>query len=384
MIPKIRYDFKDFEQLLGSIKVDPTHAKMRELKNELNMFFRDAKCKEVIYTNNTDKLFFGMCVMPDIPGDAVYDIIQGDEPYRISSYYLELDSKLFSPMLDLSAKELTAVLLHEVGHIVKDTTPIDTVRKNVDIYLSKSDASISVTDSIHYKEILNYGIKDAIRKVTSLFEKNNDELIADEFVVACGYGEHLESAFEKLLKNSFNINKDVDNKIVVLSWVLRLYSNVKLQRISAIRSLEKGKNLTASKIEKNEMQSVIARLNRIDDDSLISEGVFDDLKAKYNAGMRQIRYKGIRSYEDDLYEYSVRIKNDTSEDDALIILHQINARMNVIEDYINTEENLSDNDKKRWYGMYDKYNKLRDILSNKTVYKNDYRRLYITYPDMNK
>lgn len=384
MIPRIRYDFKDFEQLLGSIKVDPTYTKMRELKNELNMFFRDAKCKEVIYTNNTDKLFFGMCVMPDIPADAVYDIIQSDEPYRINSYYLELDSKLFSPVLDLSAKELTAVLLHEVGHIVNDTSPVDTVRKNVDVYLSKSDASIAITDSIHYKEILNYGIKDAIRKVTSLFEKNNDELIADEFVVACGYGEHLESAFEKLLKNSFNINKDVDNKIVVLSWVLRLYTNVKLQRISAIRSLEKGKNLTASKIEKNEMQSVIHRLNRIDDDSLISEGVLDDLKNKYNAGMRQIRYKGIRSYEDDLYEYTVRVKNVTSEDDALVILHQINARMNVIDDYISTEDSLSETDKKRWYSMYDRYNKLREVLSNKTVYKDDYKRIYVTYPDMSK
>ena len=322
MIPRIRYDFKDFEQLLGSIKVDPTYTKMRELKNELNMFFRDAKCKEVIYTNNTDKLFFGMCVMPDIPADAVYDIIQSDEPYRINSYYLELDSKLFSPVLDLSAKELTAVLLHEVGHIVNDTSPVDTVRKNVDVYLSKSDASIAITDSIHYKEILNYGIKDAIRKVTSLFEKNNDELIADEFVVACGYGEHLESAFEKLLKNSFNINKDVDNKIVVLSWVLRLYTNVKLQRI--------------------------------------------------------------RSYEDDLYEYTVRVKNVTSEDDALVILHQINARMNVIDDYISTEDSLSETDKKRWYSMYDRYNKLREVLSNKTVYKDDYKRIYVTYPDMSK
>ena len=380
---RIRYNFDDFEQILGSIKANPTPSKMRELKNELNMFFRDSVCKEVIYTNNTDKMFFGMCVMPDIPAEKVYDILHDDKPYRISGYYLELDSKLFSPMLDLSAKELTAVLLHEVGHIVNDTTPIDTVRKNVDVYLDQSDTTIAITDSIHYKEILNFGIKDAIRKVTSLFEKNNDELLADEFVVACGYGEHLESAFNKLLKNSYNINKDVDNKIVVLSWVLRLYANVKFQRIQAIKSLEKGKTLTASKIEKKEMNGVIQRLNRIDDDSLISEGVFDELGAKYKATMGKIKYKGIRSFEDDYFEYSLRVKNITSEDDALVLLHQINTRMNIIDDYINTED-ISEQEKKRWYAMYDKYNKLREVLGNKTVYKDDYKRIYINYPDMSR
>lgn len=381
MRPKINYDFTDFEDIMEAIKKSPTPSKMRELKEELNSFFKDSTCKEILYTNNTDKMFFGMCVMPVMDANMVYDIIQDTKPYRISSYYLELDSKLFNPLLKLTAKELVAILLHEVGHIVNDTTPIDTVRKNIDVYLDKTNSTISITDSIHYKELLAFGIKDAIRKVTSLFEREtDDEVMADTFVVACGYGNELDSAFDKIVAHSYSINRDVDNKIIVLSWVLRLYANVKFKRLSSIRALEKGKNMTASRLEVREMDNVIRRLNRIDNDSLL-EGAFDELKTKYNNTMSAIKYKGVRSFEDDLFEYSLRVKNVNTENDALLLLHQINTRMAIIDDFLRTEK-IDPADKKRWFHLYDKYEKLRNILSSKSVYKDDYSRLYITYPNL--
>lgn len=377
MQPQIHYDFSEFERILFNIKVNVTPGLLVDLRNELNLFFRDSKCKEVIYTNNTDKLFFGMAVMPVIKADNVYDILQTDEPYRVSEYYLELDSKLFGQMLNLNARELTAVILHEVGHMVKDTTPMNTVRNNIDVYLLKNHENIKISDSIHYKEILAYGLKDALRKVTSIFESDSDELIADEFVVMCGYGPDLESAFQKVVKNSYNINKDVDNKIIVLSWVLRLYKDVKLRRISAIRSMNKGKALTPSKLEKKEMDNVVRRLERIDDDALL-ESVFDDMASKYSATLKQIKYKGIRSFEDDLYEYSLRAKNLETENDALLLLHQINSRMAIIDDYVSTEK-LEDKEQKRWFDLQDKYYKLREDLSRKTTYQNK-TRIYINYP----
>lgn len=381
MAPRINYDFTDFEDIIEAIRKNPTSSKMRELKQELNSFFKDSTCKEVLYTNNTDKMFFGMCVMPVIEAEKVYDVIQDTKPYRITSYYLELDSKLFNPLLKLTAKELVAILLHEVGHIVNDTTPIDTVRKNIDVYLDKTDSTISITDSIHYKELLAYGIKDAIRKVTSLFERDtDDEIIADSFVVACGYGQELDDAFDKIISNSYNINKDVDNKIIVLAWVLRLYANVKFKRLSSIRALEKGKSMTASKLECREMDNIIRRLNRIDNDSML-EGAFDEVRDKYNKTMSAIKYKGIRSFEDDLFEYSLRVKNVNAENDALLLLHQINTRMAIIDDYVRTEK-MEENDRKRWFHLYDKYEKLRNVLSSKSVYKDDYSRLYITYPNL--
>lgn len=370
------YDFGEMLDIMVAIKERPDNAKLNRLKNELNTFFKDSTCKEVIYTRNTDKMFFGMAVMPNINPDDVYDIIQSDDKVRINSYYLELDSKLFDDTLGLDGRELVAILLHEVGHIVKDSTPIDIVRKNIDMYLTKNQEVLKTSDSVHYKEILAFGIKDAIRKVTSLFQSDDEELIADQFVVACGFGDALENAFDKILKNSYNINKNVDNKIIVLSWIMRLYADVKFRRIVAIKTLQRGQSLTGSKLEKREMDNVIRRLKRIDDDALI-EGVTDFAKNI----IKNVQRKGIRSYEDDLYDYNLRVKNVNTEDDALSILHSINVRMSVIDDYIHDSNDMTESELKRWNQLYTKYQKLREILSNKNTYKSDYSRIYITYPE---
>ena len=95
----IRYDFSEFNNIMYQIKNNPSSDNMNSLKKELNKFFKDSKCQGVIYTNNTDKLFFGMCVMPVIDGNRAVRILQDDNNERIDSYYLELDSRLFDPML---------------------------------------------------------------------------------------------------------------------------------------------------------------------------------------------------------------------------------------------------------------------------------------------
>lgn len=382
MRPKLDYDFSEFRNILFDIKTNgATASRLNELKSELNSFFRDSKCLDVLYTDNTDKLFFGMAVIPKITGDDAIKILQSDDHIRLNQYYLELDSKLFSPILNMNTDELIAILLHEVGHVVNDSKPVEQVRTSVDTYLMKNNEHLVITDSIHYREILAFAIKDTVRKYSSIFEKEKDEeIIADEFVATFGYGHDLESAFDKIVKNGYNINRNVNNKLIVLSWVLRLYKDVKLKRISALRALNKGKSMTPSRLEKREIDNVMRRLNRIDDEALIESAV-EGLKAKYNATIKQIKYKGIRAFEDDLYEYNMRIRNIEDEDDALYILRQINTRLAIIDDYVSTE-NLDEKEQKRWFDLMDKFRKLRDDLSKKTVYRNRSLGVLVQYPDI--
>ena len=382
MRQKLNYDFSEFRNILFDIKMNgATASKLNNLKAELNSFFRDSTCLDVLYTDNTDKLFFGMAVIPKITGDDAIRILQSDEPLRLNQYYLELDSKIFSPTLDMDSNELVAVLLHEVGHVVNDSKPIEQVRVAIDTYLAKNNEHFVITDSIHYRELLAFAIKDTVRKFSSMFEKEkDDELIADEFVTMYGYGQYLETAFDKIVRNSFNINRNVNNKLIVLSWTLRLYKDVKLKRIAALRALNKGKALAASRLEKREIENVMRRLNRIDDEALI-ESVIDNLKAKYNATIKQIKYKGIRAFEDDLYEYNMRVRNIEDEEDALYILRQINTRLAIIDDYVSTER-LEEREQKRWFDLMDKFQKLRDDLSKKAIYKNKTYGIFVQYPDI--
>ncbi|MGC8140580.1 hypothetical protein ACP3W2_24255, partial [Salmonella enterica] len=82
------------------------------------MFFTGSSCNVALYTRNTDKAFFGICVMPIIKDNDIYDIILSDpfaydtdhqDKSKITKYYLELDSKLFDPVLNLSNREILAL-----------------------------------------------------------------------------------------------------------------------------------------------------------------------------------------------------------------------------------------------------------------------------------
>ena len=55
----IYYDFSEFIEILNDIRYsNGKSSDLNKLKNELNRFFKGQKCREVLYTNNTDKVFF--------------------------------------------------------------------------------------------------------------------------------------------------------------------------------------------------------------------------------------------------------------------------------------------------------------------------------------
>ena len=170
---KINYDFSAFIEVFNVMKTRgiPTATDLRTLKTELNRFFKDSKCKEVLYTTNTDKMFFGMKVIAMINADNIFDYLIDDEPQRIGEYIVEIDSHLLNPVLDLTEQELLAILLHEVGHIVGDSEPIENARNALNAYLAANKEHLKISDSIHYKEIMAYGLKDYLSKHGSMFYK---------------------------------------------------------------------------------------------------------------------------------------------------------------------------------------------------------------------
>lgn len=376
----IHYDFRPLGDIYARIiargKADLSD--LNNLKKELNKFFKDSKCTNVYYTENVDKMFFGMRIGADIDADNIYDYLTGNDNVRIGSYMVELDSKLFNPLLGLTPEELVAITLHEVGHMVNDTTPMINARNYLTSYLADNKETLSMSDSIHYKEILAYGLKDFLAKDRSIFyTTDEDEILADEFVRGCGYSEYLDKAMNKIVKNHPKLYVDSDiSKFTVFAWTLRIYTGLRFRRVGALKTLAKAKQLTASKIEKIEMENVARRINRIDDDALL-ESVTDRVKAK----MRKMRYESMRSLEDDYYELNMRIRNVEDEDDALYLMRQINTRLGIIEDYLNSED-LDEKEKKRWFDTIDKFRNLREKLSKSIVYKTKTYGIYVNYPDI--
>lgn len=349
-------------------------SQLDNLKKSLNRFFKDGQCKGVIFTNN-DKMFFGMCVMPSLDlKDDLALILQESEPFKIYGYHIEIDSKLLDEKLGLNSNELTAIILHEIGHLIGTSAPMETVRQALDVYMMNSEDNLSMSKLEKCQELIMFAIKDSVRKVTSMFEnRNKEEILADEFVIRCGYGDYLISALRKIERNAFALNKDVPNKFVVLTWALRLYGNFNDRRIAAIHTLKKARKITSSALVNREIDNISDSLSKV----TITE-------SKENVNPRknyQFKYDILRKYEDNYYEYALRLKSANIEEDALRLLREMNARISVIEEFLDTVD-LQEGDRKRFTKLYDNYLELRDALGKKNIVKDKYIGLWVEYPEL--
>lgn len=382
---KSHYDFTSinnvFSEALSDDKMSASHQ--RTLVRELNRFFSDSKCMNVYYTENISKPFFGMIVCPSIDDEDIYTYLMGtDESLRLTKYSVEIDSHLFNPVLGLTGKEITAILLHEIGHVVNDATPIINARRYLDEYLAKNNETLKMTDSYHYREILAYALKDFVSKDRSIFYTSNvDEVLADDFVRTYGYGAYLESGMNKILKSNSKLYQgEMNDKFTSFIWSIQLYKHMQYRRIPALRMLNKAKALTGSRIEKAEMENLIRRINRIDDDVLM-EGSLSNIQNKIKNRMRKMRIDNMRALEDDYYEINMRIRNVEDEDDALYLMRQLNTRISLVTDFIESED-LSSSERKRWQDCLDRFTRLRTDLSNTMVYKSKDYGIFVAYPDI--
>lgn len=382
MMQKINsnFDFKIIEKLMFNMEEHHSSSDLSKLKNEINKFFTKARCKEILYTVNTDKLFFGMRVYPAFDGNKAIEILGDNKTTPFEEYYIEFDSKLFDPMLGLKKRELTAILLHEIGHIVYDTATIDEVRSQIDMYFAKSDDYVDINASKGYRELIGYALKDAIVKTGSLFTKfGNTEMVADTFVVSCGYGPDLESAMRKIVASSTYVSKSVDDRFITLSWVLRLRSEFSIRRIPAVKTLNKAKLLTASKLEQREITYATNILNR--SDLGIHEGFIEDIKSRFSKKFNDFKIKGIRGIKNDVYELNLRLRTSESPEDLMYIIRQVNTDVAILQDYM--EENLSEEERQ---SVFDTLNELYSIrqkaAKEKSVRDRYTSAIQVIYPDM--
>lgn len=390
---KYNYDFSGLQDSMNKLKTNQSQTTLNNIKKELNKFFRDSECREIIFTKNTDKLFFGMCTYAIISDHTTMEILTNDEPVRIKEYSIEIDSKILE--VGFTTRELTAIILHEVGHLVNDTSTSDEIRKAVDEYVADIGSELKLADINGIVPLFSFAIQDCYRKATSIFSKRNEEVIADQFVFLCGYGDDLESAFKKIVRQNKNINSEV-NKFMVLDWTLRIYKDIGIHRTGAIKTLNRMNHLTGSKMQKNIIDKAVKGLQRINpnyvrecyisyESIIVSENgiVVTESGGKPKGLVEKIQKRGLKGIDEDLYEYSLRIKNVETEEEAMLILRQMNARMSVLDDYINYSD-ISEKERIKWETVYEKYYKLREELVKKSIYNRKNYGIWFDYNQLDR
>lgn len=350
-----------------NLKAKPGNKiELNKIKDFLNKIFPDSKCVDVIYTVNTDKMFFGIVTLPILSPNEILNIMTSDEDSKIATYKVELDSKLFCDTIDLSVDEITALIVHEVARLVNDYYPINNARYLIDKTVLDYGITLKMGEYVPYIEIIGYGIKEAARRSVSIFE--NNYLVPYYLDETYELTDSLRRAITKL-ENKGNLwDTEVDNKSIIIKWVVRLYTDILKYRIMSLHTLEKGIELTGSVLVVNEMKNIVKKLHRIDDYSLMQEAsnIINFFNSTKNATLNALdRFKanGIKNYYDDYYEIKFEYNNmDNDRGTAVALLHKINSRMSVIDDYISTER-VDTQTKKRLTELYYKYDELRKNIA---------------------
>ena len=355
-----------------NLKAKPGNKiELNKIKDCLNKIFPDSKCVDVIYTVNTDKMFFGIVTLPILSPNEILNIMTSDEDSKIATYKVELDSKLFCETIDLSVDEITALIVHEVARLVNDYYPINNARYLIDKAVLDYGITLKMSEYVPYIEIIGYGIKEAARRSVSIFE--NNYLVPYYLDETYELTDSLRRAITKL-ENKGNLwDTEVDNKSIIIKWVVRLYTDILKYRIMSLHTLEKGIQLTGSVLVVNEMKNMIKKLRRIDDYSLMQEAssiinFFNDSKKANLSALDRFKANGIKNYYDDFYEIQFEVNNmDNDRGTAVALLHKINSRMGVIDDYISTEPELNLQTKKRLADLYYKYDELRGNIASQKL-----------------
>lgn len=350
-----------------NLKAKPGNkVELNKIKDCLNKIFPDSKCVDVMYTINTDKMFFGIVTLPILSPNEILNIMTSNEDSKIATYKVELDSKLFCDTIDLSVDEITALIVHEVARLVNDYYPINNARYLIDKTVLDYGITLKMSEYVPYIEIIGYGIKEAARRSVSIFE--NNYLVPYYLDETYELTDSLRRAITKL-ENKGNLwDTEVDNKSIIIKWVVRLYTDILKYRIMSLHTLEKGIELTGSVLIVNEMKNIVKKLHRIDDYSLMQEAsnIINFFNSTKNATLNALdRFKanGIKNYYDDYYEIKFEYNNmDNDRGTAVALLHKINSRMSVIDDYVSTEK-VDPQAKKRLTELYYKYDELRKNIA---------------------
>lgn len=355
---------------IGKLR-DLTNSKedVESIRQDLNYILPTGKCKEVIYTNNVDKLPFGCIVLPtlaDINVNAF--LITGDE-VTIKEYKCEIDSKMFD--YGLTDEEIAQILLFNIFHLISGTRPCEVIREYIDNFFCDENTQLIIRDSVQYKTILSFGIADALCKITSCLYLP-DDIDDDAYLESLDfeYGS-FKSAIDKLYNEIPGCENEATRapNLSMLNWSLRLYSNVDNERPAALHLLRKAKDITASNLYIKRIDAMINSLNRIDTDAYVTEAVNSALNEKGGL-LAYLKYTGLRDLENDLYEFQIRAKNAEGEQEVMYALKQINARLTILADYI--RENRDDPDIDHWIEVKAEYEELRDILAKKRLHKRSY------------
>lgn len=345
-----------------------------DLRRTFDDFFPDYKCKSVFITNNTDKDLYGAYVFRDLNvcralyTDDMRHIMEGND----TKYSIDIDSKLFS--MGFNEYSITALLMYDLYRILSVESLVDVVQAIDYICANRRGVIHDIIDKdITHNDLAELCGNDYIYRKYSIFAHNKDELVRiPDLLVNYNLCDGFDEVCERLFKVTNADGREFVNPALSLNWLVFILCSTATDYNNIIEVLNDYNSDTASTLIQNYTRNLALRYRSID--------IRNKKKALGEASLfTRIRKSGLKSLENDLFEYEMRVKNIEDENSAIFLMRQINSRMGIIQDYLE-EENLSEAERRRWENIFYRYDRLRVKMTSKPIYS---RKMYGLFTDYN-
>ena len=352
---------------------------LKEIQETLEKIFPNKMCVDLQLNHMSfGDIPFGIIVNPILGTDEeVGKILFTDEDMIITVYMMEIDSNI---LFNLDAEEIAAYIVEEIFGITnREIIPSFRALLDVTMYqTSKYLSSTSINSEMNMMPIIQFGIKDTIRRIGSLIYKDEETIGANVFAKAFETTGILYSVVEKM-RSGFGAQEDTESKTNILNWVLNTLCDIDTMYNQIKETLETASKYTSSVLIKNDIDMVLKQLEGFSaNESTTSyrrSAIMESLPF-----FTKLKRNGLKQIEDDYYEFKVRTKNCDLQEDAIYILRQINYRLGILDDYV-INADISDYERSKYTDLIYKFRDLREEVGKKAV-KN--KRNYGIFVDYDK
>ena len=261
---------------------------------------------------------------------------------------------------------------------MNSTKPIYQLRAMIDTYVASKGMHINL-DWINISSETFYLVAMiTLHNLTSAFAKYGEDISEPlDITVENGLGGDYTTAINILKENAAWNQPMADVTGLMLNWYFYHYNWIKDNRNIEYIFRESIETESSKLVRTAILNAMNQNVMVLDTDNNYYRVSIQE-SGKRRGLIWQMKRNGIKSIEEDLFEYNMRVKNIETEDDAIVLMRQINSRMSILEDYLR-DEDIDDIDRKRWEECYKNYVELRSTLSKKTLYKRKQMGLWMDY-----
>lgn len=362
-----------FIEEYGSYRI-PDKA-ILDLKESINKLIPDYNIGILYLSDNTDKELFGIFinrrldVLSLIGPTDMREIPEGN----MNSFDIDIDSKLFT--MGLEPREIASIILYDMYCILSHDATLDVVAVYDTICAGReSSLKNKIIGKVATENLFRFCASDYLYRARSIFTRDENELVRiPDILPAYDISADFEIAAEKIFKHEYMVcKKNNPPAALSMNWMMSAIYRHTDRSTEILDILRDFMDTSGSTLIKT-LVKTIARL-LVD----INVKFFRREIATEASLFSGIRKSGMKSLENDLFEYEMRVKNIEDENSAIFLMRQINSRISIIQDYLE-EEKIPEAEMKRWQKLYDRYEKLRIQMTNKPIYSRKMYGLFVDY-----